>query len=82
MNNKASPPPTDPTKKCKALFPYFPSLEGRLAGEHTVEVVPERDGKNNFWMRVDGSGFMSQELNVQEEDDFYCIPRFYFCSSQ
>jgi hypothetical protein len=35
MNNKESPP-TNPTKKCGALFPYFPSLEGRLAGEHTV----------------------------------------------
>jgi hypothetical protein len=40
MNNKASPPSTDPTKKCGALFPYFPSLESRLAGEHTVSVIP------------------------------------------
>jgi hypothetical protein len=36
MNNKESPPSTNPTKKCRALFPYFPSLEGHLAGEHTV----------------------------------------------
>jgi hypothetical protein len=36
MNNKASPPSTNPTKKCTALLPYFPSLESRLAGEHTV----------------------------------------------
>jgi hypothetical protein len=36
MNNKTSPPSTNPTKKCRALFPYFPSLESRLAGEHTV----------------------------------------------
>jgi hypothetical protein len=36
MNNKASPPSTNPTKKCRALFPYFPSFEGRLAGEHIV----------------------------------------------
>jgi hypothetical protein len=36
MNNKASPPSTNPTKKCRALFPYLPSLESRLAGEHTV----------------------------------------------
>jgi hypothetical protein len=39
MKNKASPPSTDPTKKCRALFPYFPSLESRLAGEHTVDTV-------------------------------------------
>jgi hypothetical protein len=37
MNNKASPTSTNPTKKCRAVFPYFPSLESRLAGEHTVE---------------------------------------------
>jgi hypothetical protein len=36
MNNKASPPST---KKCRALFPYFPSLESRLAGENTVPLV-------------------------------------------
>jgi hypothetical protein len=36
MNNKASPPSTKPTKKCRALLLYFPSLEGRLADEHTV----------------------------------------------
>jgi hypothetical protein len=36
MNNKASPSSTNPTKTCRALFPYFPSLESRLAGEHTV----------------------------------------------
>jgi hypothetical protein len=39
MNNKAYPPSTDTTKKCRALFRYFPSLEGRLAGEHTVRVT-------------------------------------------
>jgi hypothetical protein len=39
MNNKASPPSTNPTKKCRALFPYFPSLESRLAGEDTVGEV-------------------------------------------
>jgi hypothetical protein len=31
MNNKASPPSTDPTKKCRDLFPYLPSLDSRLA---------------------------------------------------
>jgi hypothetical protein len=36
MNNNASPPSTNSTKKCRALFSYFPSSEGRLAGEHTV----------------------------------------------
>jgi hypothetical protein len=36
MNNKTSPPSTNPTKKCRALFPYFSSLESRLAGEHTA----------------------------------------------
>jgi hypothetical protein len=36
MNSKASPPSTNTTKKCKALFPYFPWLKSRLAGEHTV----------------------------------------------
>jgi hypothetical protein len=36
MNNKASPPCTNASKKCRDLFPYFPSLESRLAGEHTV----------------------------------------------
>jgi hypothetical protein len=41
MNNKASPPSTNPTKKCRTLFPYFPSLEGRLAGEHTVYIIQE-----------------------------------------
>jgi hypothetical protein len=35
MNNKAPPPSTNPSKKCRALFPR---LEGRLAGEHTVYV--------------------------------------------
>jgi hypothetical protein len=43
MNNKASPPCTDASKKCRDLFPYFPSLESRLAGEHTVV----------YWKRVD-----------------------------
>jgi hypothetical protein len=28
MNNKASPPSTNTSKKCRDLFPYFPSLEG------------------------------------------------------
>jgi hypothetical protein len=37
MNNKASPPSTNTTKKCRDLFPYFPGLESRLAGEHTVD---------------------------------------------
>jgi hypothetical protein len=36
MNNKASPPSTNTSNKCSYLFPYFPSLEGRLAGEHAV----------------------------------------------
>jgi hypothetical protein len=36
MNNNASSPSTNPTKKCRAVFPYDPSLGGRLAGEHTV----------------------------------------------
>jgi hypothetical protein len=40
MNSKASPPSTNPTKKCRALFPYFPSLESRLAGEHTERGYP------------------------------------------
>jgi hypothetical protein len=38
MNNKASPPSTNTTKEYKDLFPYFPSLESRLAGEHTVHL--------------------------------------------
>jgi hypothetical protein len=36
MNNKASPPSTNTTKKYRDLFPYFLSLESRLTGEHTV----------------------------------------------
>jgi hypothetical protein len=46
MNNKASPPSTNPTKKCRDLFPYFPSLEGRLAGEHTggVSILEHYNG--------------------------------------
>jgi hypothetical protein len=36
MNDKASPPSSNTSKKCKDLFPYFSSLESRLAGEHTV----------------------------------------------
>jgi hypothetical protein len=40
MNNKASAPSTNTTKKCRALFPYFPSSEGRLADEHTVRSPP------------------------------------------
>jgi hypothetical protein len=39
MNIKAPPPSTNPTKKCRALFPHFPSLESRLAGEHTVVLL-------------------------------------------
>jgi hypothetical protein len=39
MNNKTSPPSTNLIKKCRALFPYFPGLESRLAGEHTVRKV-------------------------------------------
>jgi hypothetical protein len=35
MNNEASPPSTDPAKK----FRYFPSLDRRFAGEHTVVVA-------------------------------------------
>jgi hypothetical protein len=38
MNNKTSPPSTNTTKKCRELFPYFPSLESRLAGEYTAQV--------------------------------------------
>jgi hypothetical protein len=47
MNNKASPTSTNPTKQCsRVLFPYFPSSEGRLAGERTVPVIypPENQG--------------------------------------
>jgi hypothetical protein len=40
MNSKASPASTNPSKKCRALVPYFPSLKGRLAGEHTVLETP------------------------------------------
>jgi hypothetical protein len=36
MNNKASPPSTNTTKKCRDPFLCFPSSESRLAGEHTV----------------------------------------------
>jgi hypothetical protein len=49
MNNKASPPSTNPTKKYSALFPYFPSLEGRLAGEHTVYYVIQRHYRYRNW---------------------------------
>jgi hypothetical protein len=36
MNNKASSLSTNLTKKCRDHFPYLPSLESRLAGEHAV----------------------------------------------
>jgi hypothetical protein len=39
MDNKASPPSTNTSKKYRDLFPYFPRLEGRLAGEHAVTGV-------------------------------------------
>jgi hypothetical protein len=45
MYNKASPPSINPTKKCRALFPYFPSLESRLADEHTVQAIAEANLK-------------------------------------
>jgi hypothetical protein len=37
MNNKASPPSINASNKCSYLFPYYPSLEGGLAGEQTVQ---------------------------------------------
>jgi hypothetical protein len=49
MDNKASPPSTNPTKKCRDLFPYFPNLESRLAGEHDdSDNVSTRCLKNNI----------------------------------
>jgi hypothetical protein len=54
VNNKASPPSTNPTKECRALFPYFPSLEGRLAGEHTVVDIP--------YLRTDSATFMCTSI--------------------
>jgi hypothetical protein len=36
MNNKAFLPSTNTSNKCSCLFPYFPSLEWRLAGEQAV----------------------------------------------
>jgi hypothetical protein len=33
---KKSPPSTNTSKNCRDLFPYFPSLQSRLADEHTV----------------------------------------------
>jgi hypothetical protein len=35
MNNKASPTYTKTSNKCGYLFPYFPSLDRRLAGQQT-----------------------------------------------
>jgi hypothetical protein len=39
MNSRASPPSTNTTKKCRALFSCFPSLESCLAGEHTIVLL-------------------------------------------
>jgi hypothetical protein len=36
MNDKACPHSINTSDKCSYLFPYFPSLESRLAGEQTV----------------------------------------------
>jgi hypothetical protein len=35
MNIKISPPSAKTSNKCSYLFPYFPSLDRRLAGEQT-----------------------------------------------
>jgi hypothetical protein len=31
--------------------------------KRSIEVVPERDGKTNSWMRVGGTGFISQTIS-------------------
>jgi hypothetical protein len=51
MNIKASTPSTNPTKKCRALFPYFPSLEGGLAGEHTVVALCHTDEREFSYLK-------------------------------
>jgi hypothetical protein len=36
MNNKVPPLSNNTPNKCSYLFPYFPSLDSRLAGEQIV----------------------------------------------
>jgi hypothetical protein len=39
----------------------FPCYISRL--EREIQVVPERDGKTNCWIRVDGNGTVNPESN-------------------
>jgi hypothetical protein len=65
MNNKASPPSTNPSKKCRALFPYFPSLESRIANEHTVLIIvylPSYNRLESLW----------SEMDIGQSERHYC----------
>jgi hypothetical protein len=73
MNSKASPPSTNTSKKCGDLLPYFPSLESRLAGEHTVlgsqsdlHTIEWRLNLFTYCLYLDQNNLPEDSVNSQE----------------